>query len=113
LLALLTTLCAAWLPGLKLAFGPNASYYAFGYVGDEYVYAQRIQPLIAGTTATNPVNGICDSGVISPYYLEDLLRVVLTYSGIDVIALFWIWRGVFPVLLACGMVLLAGSCLKR
>ncbi|MCY3020223.1 MAG: hypothetical protein NTW87_14490 [Planctomycetota bacterium] len=112
-LAFAGTLAAACIPGLRLAFGRHGSFYTFGFVGDEYFYAQRIQPLLAGTTAGNPVNGICDPTVVSEHYLEDACRGLLTVTGLDVIVVAWAWRVVFPLLLAGAMALLAGACLKR
>ncbi|HEY3321567.1 MAG TPA: hypothetical protein VGP72_13950 [Planctomycetota bacterium] len=112
-LAFAAVLFAVWLPCIRLAFGKNASYYMFGYVGDEYCYAQRMQPLIAGTTPNNPINGICDPNVISPFFLEDALRSFLTVTGIHVITLFWAWRILFPIAFGASLGVLASACLSR
>ena len=84
----------------RLGLGSEGSYFTFGYVGDEYTYAERLQPLIAGTTASNPVNGVCDPHVVSQYFLEDLARAAVTVSGMHVITFVWVWRIVFCILLA-------------
>jgi len=91
----------------------HESRYTFGYVGDEFLYAQRVQPLIAGTTATNTMNGVGDPAVISPFYLEDSVRAFLTVTKIDTISFIWIWRWLFPLAFAGTFVLLARQCLPR
>ena len=64
--ASVATLAACWVIPWRLCLGPHGSFYTFGYVGDEYVYAQRIQSLITGASPLNPINGICDPIIISP-----------------------------------------------
>jgi hypothetical protein len=97
------------IPG-RLGLGRDSNYYLFGFVGDEYTYAQHIQPLVAGASAANPDNYAGDRGAISPFFLENALRAFLTATGLKVVDLFWAWRIFFPpVLLACA-VLLARAC---
>ena len=94
----------------KLAFGTGGSFYTFGFQGDEYDYAQRLQPLLPGTTPLNSINGIQDPKLASPIYLEDALRPVLELLHIDVIGFFWVWRILFPVALLLLLMLLAREC---
>jgi hypothetical protein len=61
-------LCACWIFPVRLACSGPFSYYTFSYSYDEYTYAQRDQPLLPGTTCTNPVNGIGDRDAISPIF---------------------------------------------
>jgi len=89
---------------VKLAAGAEASWYLFGYAGDEYTYAYRIQPLPPGVSAANPVNAAVDPKVVSPFYLEDLCRAFLSVTGLHPIAFFWIWRFTFPLVLMAGIV---------
>ena len=108
------TLLACWIIPYRLRYGPGGSYYTFGYVGDEYLlYAAEVQPLIEGTTATNPLNGVCDETLISQTFLVYTLRLVLTLFHIDVIVFSWIWRILFPVVLGLACYFLSKSCLLR
>jgi len=95
----------------RLANSKFSSRYTFGYIGDEYLYAARIQPLIPGTSATNPLNGVADAAVQSPFFLEDACRALMNVGGMDVTAFFWMWRLLFPVALAFSFILLAKACL--
>ncbi|MFH0938752.1 MAG: hypothetical protein V1899_05680 [Planctomycetota bacterium] len=105
-------IAAIWVIPYRLSSGPNG-YYTFGYFSDEYTYAHRIQTLIPDTTSTNPVNGICDPNVISPFFLEDACRAVITFLRMDVIYFFWIWRFAFPIILAGLLIFLTFQCLPR
>jgi hypothetical protein len=109
----LASLFSCWAIGLRLALGPGANWYAFGYIGDEYFYAQRIQPLIPGTTPLNTINGYGDPNIYSPFFLEDVLRSFLSLTGMDVVTLVWLWRFLFPVALLATWILLARSVLRR
>ena len=109
--ALIAGLLACWIIPLRLRL--EGSWHTFGFVGDEYLYAQRLQPLIPGTTATNPVNGICDERVISAFYLEDAIRAALGFAKIHIIDAIWMQRFVFPVLMAALLLGLARECLPR
>ena len=104
---------AAWIVAARLAFGPECSAYTFGYVNDEYTYAQRIQPLLAGAVRPNPVNGICNPNIWSPYFLEDSCRAFLSVTGLDVLVFVWGWRLLTPVLLLGLLYLLAREALPR
>jgi len=104
---------ACWVIPYRLRYDPGNSYYTFAYIGDEYTYSQRLQPLIAGTTRSNPVNGICDPKVVSQFYLEDTLRELITLTGLDVVTCIWIWRIIFPPLLAILFLQLARCCLPE
>ncbi|MCY3022358.1 MAG: hypothetical protein NTW87_25540 [Planctomycetota bacterium] len=106
-LALTAALAACWVIPYRLATTGARSFYACVFIGDEGFYAARVQPLLCGATATNPVNGVCDPKAVSMFFLEDLLRAVITCSGVDVVAFVWLWRYVFPVALLGLMVLLA------
>ena|GEM_PF-1782614 len=112
-LAVLGVLAACWVIPLRLARSGPQAWYQCAFIGDEYYYASRVHPLIAHTTATNPVNGVCDPRMISQYFLEDALRIVVTFSGIHVISFMWLWRVLFPVLLLGTMFLLACATMKR
>lgn len=109
----LAGLGACWIIPCRLALGPESSFYTFGYIGDEYMYAQRIQPLLPGTTVNNPFNGIADPQVISPFILENLCRAVLTCTGLDICVFAWAWRVAMPCVLAGMLALLARACLPR
>lgn len=89
------------------------SRYTFGFVGDEYLYAQRVQPLIDGTTAINSLNNAGDPSVISPFYLEDFTRAVVRISRLDVVTFIWSWRWLFPIALAASFFALSSVCLDR
>jgi len=106
-------LAACWVVPLRLLSARGDSYYTIGYVGDEYLYAQRLQPLCAGCTPGNPINGIGDATVISPYFLEDLCRLSITLLGWDAPRFFWAWRFLFPLVLLAAMCALACACLRR
>lgn len=109
--AFLATSLACWIIPCRLAKGANGSPYMFGYIGDEYLYAQRIQPLVQGATATNVFNGVGDPGIQSPFFLEDFLRAIVTYSGINVVTFIWTWRILFPLVLAACFAWLADACI--
>ena len=111
--ALGLALAACWILPLRLLSSPGGSYYAAGYIGDEYVYAQRLQPLCAGCTPGNPINGIGDPEVISPYFLENLCRQGITLLGWDAPRFFWTWRFLFPLFLLVAVGALACACLPR
>ena len=100
ILALLAALCACWIIPWRLRYQAPGCTYTFGYVGDEYNYAAQVQPFIAGTTATNHVNGIGDPRMISPFSLPDLCRWLLTVTGLEITTFVWIWRAATPLLLA-------------
>jgi hypothetical protein len=110
LLVFAAGLCACWIIPVRLACTGPSSYYTFGYVCDEYSYAQRIQPLLPGATRNNPVNGIGDHDAVSPYFLEDGVRTAITVLGIDPVAFIWIWRILMPCILAWTLWLLARAC---
>jgi len=100
LVALLGALCACWVIPFRLRFQAPGCEYTFGYVGDEYNYAQRVQPLIPGTTASNTINGIGDPRIISPFFLDDLCRLLVTAIGLEITSFIWIWHAATPVVLA-------------
>jgi len=102
-----------WIIPWRLATGPGGSLYTFGYVPEEYNYAQRMQPLVDGATATNPFNGICDPKAHSQFFLEDACRAVMTAFGLDVVSVVWVWRLLMPLTLAVLLVLLSHACLPR
>jgi hypothetical protein len=91
--ALLAVPAACWIIPWRLSHSDFSTHYTFGYIGDEYDYARRMAPLIPGTTATNPVNGVCDPDVISPMFLEDTCRAVMDATGDDVCE---IWKLQYP-----------------
>ena len=111
LAAFLGVLSACWVIPLRLGFGAKASFYKFGFIGDEYSYAERCQPLLSGATATNPINGVCDEDCLSQFYLEDAIRTLLAFTGLNVISFFWLWRSVFPLLFFGVIGLLVWECL--
>jgi hypothetical protein len=111
--AFVISIASCWIVPWRLAFGPGGSYFTFGYLNDEYTYAQRIQPLLDGATASNPINGICDPGIHSQFFLEDACRAVLTITGINVITFMWVWRLLSPIVIASFMILLARECFPR
>ncbi|MGD0091846.1 MAG: hypothetical protein ABSE73_18180, partial [Planctomycetota bacterium] len=112
-LALACGMSACWIIAWRLAFGPHGSFFTFGFVGDEYLYAQRVQALLPGATATNPINGVCDPAIVSEYYLEDGCRCIVSATGLNAITFVWVWRIAFPLLLAATLVWLARECLQR
>jgi hypothetical protein len=112
-LACATVVGACLVLPIRLAFAPQATRYTFGYIGDEHFYAQRIAPLLKGATASNPVNGIADPRVASVFYLEDLCRLFLRATGMDVVSFFWAWRFAFPVIFFAALLGLAYVCLPR
>lgn len=103
-------IAACWVIPIRLL---KVSWYTFGYLGDEYLYAQRVQPLFPGISATNSLNGVGDPNVISPFWLEDSLRGLVTLLHVDVISFIWSWRFLFPIALASSFIFLARSCLLR
>src|SRR5258708_22144696 len=105
----ISTLIACWIIPYRLRFEPGGSSYTFGFIGDEYAYAYRIQPLLPHATASNPVNGFGDKNLISQMFLEDALRAFLTLTRIPVNLLYWIWRILFPCCLAALLIFLAKS----
>ncbi|HEY3320127.1 MAG TPA: hypothetical protein VGP72_06665 [Planctomycetota bacterium] len=111
--AFIFAIAACWLIPWRLSHGPGGSYYRFGYLNDEYSYAQRIQPLLPGATSTNPVNGVCDPNIWSPFFLEDSFRALLTVTHLDVIAFAWIWRLLTPILLGIFFFLIARAAIAR
>lgn len=106
ILVIALTVCAMAIVAWRLRYGPQGSYFTFGYIGDEYAYAQRMQPLIAGTSAANTINRYCDTGYGSLFFLEDGCRAFLSITGIHVISFMWAWRLLSPLLLALGLWLL-------
>ena len=110
-LAVIAALGAVWVIPYRLAFGPEGSYYTFGFIGDEYTYAERIQAFVAGATASNPINGVSDPRYISTWYLENFLRLFLQVLHLDVIAFAWGWRILFPVGLLASFVALTRACM--
>lgn len=102
-----------WLIPWRMRFDPGGSYHTFGYIPDEIFYAQRLQPLIPGTTGANPLNGITDPAIVSQFFLEDACRTVISVTGIHVITFFWIFRIAFPLVFFCSMLLLSRSILVR
>jgi hypothetical protein len=111
--ALACAIASCWIVPWRLAFGPGGSYYTFGYLNDEYNYAQRIQPLLDGATATNPINGVCDPCVHSQFFLEDACRLFLSLTGIGVVSFMWAWRLLSPLIIVAFTFLLARECLPR
>jgi hypothetical protein len=107
---LLADLAACWVIPYRLCFGPHGSFYAFGFIGDEYTYAERMQPRLAGASGGNPVNGVSDPRYISIWYLEEFLRVIITALHLDVTTFAWVWRILFPVAFLASLVLLARAC---
>jgi len=107
----LLALASCWAMPLKMLYGEGGSYYTFAVIGDEMIYANRMQALPAGATIQNPLNGVCDPSVISPYLLEDVVRELVTLSGLHIITVFWIWRFAFPILLLGSLYLLAKAAL--
>ncbi|HYF50965.1 MAG TPA: hypothetical protein VEJ63_16245 [Planctomycetota bacterium] len=107
----IATLVSCWIVPYRMY--QQGGYYAFAYVSDEMTYASRSQPLIAGTTAGNPVNGIGDASIISPFYLEDSIRVALNITGLNVITGFWLWRAAFPLMLLLAAFPFALACFRR
>lgn len=105
-LLLLGTLAVVWIVPLRMALGKDNSYFAYALIEDEPRYADCIQPLLSGATRTNPTNGFGDNRYLSPFFLEDLLREVLSITGIHVITAYWLWRFIFPVLILISFYLL-------
>jgi len=104
-------IAASWALPCRAAFGPHSYLYSFGVMPDEFHYAWRIQPLVAGATATNPVNRLHDPTVFSPFFLDDLVRSVLTVTRLPAPWMFWIWRFAFPLVLLAVVWVAAGVCL--
>src|SRR5262249_21227026 len=111
--ALASAIASCWIVPWRLAFGPGGSYYTFGYLNDEYNYAQRIQPLLDGATATNPINGVCDSRIHSQFFLEDACRLFITLTGVNVVSFMWAWRLLSPLIIITFAFLLARECMPR
>ncbi|HYF52468.1 MAG TPA: hypothetical protein VEJ63_23880 [Planctomycetota bacterium] len=109
----LLALASCWAMPLKMLLGDGGSYYTFAVIGDEMIYANRTQPLLAGATIQNPLNGVCDPNILSPYLLEDVVREVVTLSGVHIITFFWIWRFIYPVVLLASLVVLARAVLPK
>lgn len=101
------TIAACWIIPWRLHQGGS---YLFGYCPDEYTYANRLQPLIPGTTSNNPINGIGDSNVIAPFFLDDLCRGIATITGFHIESLFWLWRITFPLVMLAAVALLVREC---
>ena len=112
-LAFIAVAMTAWIIPLRMYFGNNGSYFTFVHMYDELIYAGRIQPLVAGATCANPVNGIGDPRYISQFFLEDSVRAVLTLLHLDVITAFWLWRALFPIAVMASLYLLAGECVPQ
>lgn len=110
-LACAGALAACWILPVRMALGPGGSFYTCGYIADEYCYLSRLQPLLAGATATNPVNGICAPGVYSQFFLEDLVRVFLSVTGLNVVVFAWVWRVLFPCCLLASLLVLGRQAL--
>ena len=104
---------ASWVLPCRAAFGPDGYLYSFAVIPDEFAYACRIQPLVAGATATNPVNRFHDPAVVSPFFLDDLVRRALTVTGLPTPWMYWVWRFAFPFVLAAAVWVTAGGCLAR
>lgn len=92
---------ACWVIPYRLATEPRGSYYTPTYNGDEFYYAQKVQPLITGTTPQNTVNGIHNPKLVSPWFIDDFVRVLVNVSGVHVLTFIWAWRILFPLAL-CG-----------
>jgi len=102
---------ACWVLPCRAALAPNGGLYGFSVIPDEFAYAWRMQPLITGATTANVVNRFHDPAVISPFFLEDFVRGMLTVTGLPVAWMFWIWRFAFPLALAAAVWVAAGACL--
>jgi hypothetical protein len=72
-----------------------------------------MQPLIAHTTAVNPVNGIGDSNVTSLALLDDACRGIVTLSGIPIVAVEWTWRLMFPLIMGALLILAARAYIPK
>lgn len=99
-LLFVASVLACWILPYRMRFEPGGSYYTCAYITDEFHYLARIQPLLPGATATNPINGICDPAARSLFYLEDACRAAVSLLGCDVLAFAWAWRLLTPVVLA-------------
>jgi len=93
---------ACWVIPYRLATEPRGSYYTPTYIGDELYYAQKVQPLIPGTTPQNTVNGIHNPKLVSPWFIDDFVRILVGIAGVHVLTFIWAWRILFPLALcAC------------
>ncbi len=109
----LCSLAACWIIPWRLAFGPEMSYYTVGYLADEYAYIQRMAPLVQGATVNNPFNGFGDPQVINQFFLERSCQLVMTALHMDVLAFFWIWRVLFPLVLLALFLYIARAAIFR
>ena len=106
--------CAAyWAIPYRLAFGPGGSYFSVGYQPGEYECIQRLQPLIAGTTANNTVNGVEIPAVHSMNFFDDALRPILSALHVDAVAFAWAWRIMLPIGLGALFFLIVRECSPR
>jgi hypothetical protein len=103
----------AWVIPLRMYFGSHGSFYTFAYMYDELYYAERMQPLLAGASNSNTVNGIGDPHYFSQFFLEDNVRRVITLLHLDVISAFWLWRALFPLTVMASIYLLSGECVPQ
>lgn len=109
----LAAILACWAIPFRLATDEGHGWYTFGYSSDEYAYSQRIDVLPAGASDGNVFNHVSDPNVISPYFLDRLLRGFLNVTGMGVIAFFWTWRFLFPVGLLAACIAISSVCLRR
>jgi hypothetical protein len=102
--AITASLASMWILPCRMIFGEYGTAYTFARLYDEVTYANEIQPLNPGTTATNPLNRFGDEQLISQHFMEDIIRQCLTVMGGNAIDFFWFWRFMFPLflLLACA-----------
>ncbi len=107
------TTISLWIIPYRLATEPGASYYNFSYVTDECVYAQHLAPLMEKTNDANWSNGFSENTFTPQFYLEMLLRRMLTVTGVSAITLFWIWRLAFPIAMGASLLLMTATCLRR
>jgi len=111
-IALAIFLAAHWIMPVRLLSQPQG-YFAPGYLADEHSYLQRMQPLIPGCTRSCPINGMSDPRITSLIFQDDILRAIISASGIHVITFFWIWRFAFIFVILAAMGLLAKVCFER
>ena len=107
------TAIATWIVPIRLATEPGASYYNFSFVTDECCYAAHIAPLIDKTNDANVVNGFSDQSFTPQFYLEMLLRRILTVLQMHSITFFWLWRIGYPLFLGITLLLLTIISLRR
>ncbi|HYG74916.1 MAG TPA: hypothetical protein VEK08_07930 [Planctomycetota bacterium] len=108
--ACVLAVAACWIIPARLALHPDGAWYAFAYSADETAYMWRVDLLPAGASANNVFNSVSDPNVISPYFLDRLIRAFLVATGMDVIAFFWAWRLLFPAALIMLYYWLARVC---